>query len=75
MKTYKMLGGGSVTGKDAQEIIETIRSFSFNPGDSLDAFMEQTAEACKLYNGSIIRTMNYEILVKDLIVNNFLRGE
>ena len=72
MFTYKMLGGGSVSGNNSTEIVETIRSFSFNPMEKLQDFMNETSAACKLYNSKIIRASNPEIFVQDLLVNGFL---
>lgn len=72
MRIYKMLGGGIVSGHDSTELIQNIRHYSFNPGESIEEFMEKTAEACKVFSGKEIRTSSIEIFEQDLVVNGFL---
>lgn len=69
---YKMLGGGTIYAPTNLDLVINLRKNSFNPGESLEEFMEQTAKACKLQNTSIIRTDNIDVFVEDLIENNFL---
>jgi hypothetical protein len=72
MTTYNLLGEGIVTGNNAIEIVENLRNKSMLPLDSVKEFMAATAKACKDYNGSDIRTINYVCFVKDLKDNGFL---
>lgn len=72
MATYEMRGGGTVTGDNAREVIEAIRNSSFNPEGDTVAFIRALAERCEEYNGSIIRTGNYDDTLADLIESGFL---
>jgi hypothetical protein len=70
--TYELLGGGSIQGSTPTELIQDMRNGSFNGGDSLEAYIEETAAACKLQNRSIIRINSHKNFIDDLITNKFL---
>lgn len=54
MANYKMLGGGIITATTPNEFIEKLRALSFNPCESLEDFIEQTAKACLLQTGKYV---------------------
>ena len=72
MKTYEMRGGGTVSGDNAREVLDTIRNSSYNPETDLGAFIRELAERCKIYDGSTIRTTSDEDTLADLINSGFL---
>lgn len=71
-KTYQMLGGGTVTGSTPEEIVAAMRADSWDPGATVEDFMEATSLACRVYSKAIISTYNAEEFVTDLIFNEFL---
>ncbi|QLH54002.1 MAG: hypothetical protein CH6_2541 [Candidatus Kapaibacterium sp.] len=72
MKKYQLLGGGIIEGETPEEIIETLRRMSFNPGRVRQEFMDETAKACYVYSGAIINTDHPKNFVEDLIKYGFL---
>ena len=72
VKSYRLQDGDIISGKTDKAIIEDLRAGSFNKADSLAAYILETAAACQLQNGSIIRTDNYQDFISDLITNNFI---
>jgi hypothetical protein len=74
MKIYKTLGGGSVQGYTAKEIVEQLNAGSlFGYKEDLMEFMNKTAEACYLQKGVEIRTFNFDLFVTDLVKQGFLK--
>jgi len=71
-KSYRMLGGGTITGETPDEIVAALRASSRDPRATLADFMEETSRACRTYSGAIISTYNAEEFVADLIENEFL---
>jgi hypothetical protein len=72
-KIYQLKGGGSIKAASAQEAAEKLRSMSFNPCETLEDFIEETAKACYVQSSAEIRTSNVEDFVEDLIANRFMR--
>ena len=73
MKKYKMLGGGFITALTNAELVHILNSKSyFGYKDNPEEFMQLTAEACLLQNGSVIRFDTYDNFVADLIAKGFL---
>ncbi len=72
MATYEMRGGGIVVGDNARDVIEAIRTSSFNPESNTKAFIRALAERCEEYDGSIIRTESFDDVLTDLIKSGFL---
>ena len=70
--TYELLGGGSIQGSTPTELIQDMRSGSFNQGKNLEAYIKETAAACKLQNHSIVRINSHKNFIDDLITNKFL---
>lgn len=69
---YKLLGGGMVTASDFHELAELLWKQSHTLTSTLEEFMEQTAERCKLQTSAIISTYNVEEFITDLIDNGFI---
>ena len=72
MAKYEMRGGGTISGDNAQEVVEAIRASSFNPEVDTEAFVRALAERCKTYDGSTIRTDTFDNTVADLLKAGFL---
>ena len=72
MAKYEMRGGGTISGDNAQEVVEAIRSSSFNPEADTEVFVRALAERCKTYDGSTIRTDTFDNTVADLLKAGFL---
>lgn len=73
MKTYKMAGGYEITATSNEELVQKLNITSlFGFREDLQIFMEDTAGACKFYNGAEIRFDSIENFIEDLISNNFL---
>ena len=72
MAKYEMRGGGTISGDNAQEVVEAIRASSFNPESDTEAFVRALAERCKTYDGSTIRTDTFDNTVADLLKAGFL---
>ena len=69
---YTLLGGGQVSGDTSVDIVVDLRNQSFNPASTLQEFMDQTADACKLQNGAIISSASPTEFVIDMVENGFL---
>jgi len=74
-KNYQLKGGGSLRAASAQEAAEKLRAMSFNPCDTLEDFIEETAKACYVQSSAEIRTTSVEDFVEDLIANEFMVEE
>lgn len=72
MAKYEMRGGGTISGDNAREVVEAIRSSSFNPEADTEAFVRALAARCKTYDGSTIRTDTFDNTVADLLKAGFL---
>jgi len=72
-KIYQLKGGGSIKAASAQEAAEKLRAMSFNPCETLEDFIEETAKACYVQNSAEIRTTSVEDFVEDLIAKGFMR--
>jgi hypothetical protein len=73
MKTFMLLGGGTMTAENAGELVSKLNENSiFGSKESLQKFMDSTAKACKIYSGAVIRTKNYVLFVEDLKRHGFL---
>ncbi|MCX6145722.1 MAG: hypothetical protein NTW25_00505 [Candidatus Kapabacteria bacterium] len=72
MPKYKMLGGGIITANSPKEFVQKLREISFNPCESVEEFLEKTAEACNLQNGTLISFENESWFLVDLIKNSFV---
>lgn len=73
MKTYKILGGGTITADGNLDIIQKLNDSSiFGRRKDLSQFVKETAGACKMQTGAEIRTNSYEYFVEDLIKAGFL---
>jgi len=69
---YKLLGGGTVSASNSQELVEFLWKNSHMPTHTLEEFMDRTAANCKIQTGAIISTYNVEEFVIDLIDNEFI---
>lgn len=67
MKWVKVQSGESFTARDNLEIVERIRSESFNPGSSADQFMKEYAIRAVHYKNEDIRATDPDSFVEDLI--------
>ncbi|MCL5991548.1 MAG: hypothetical protein M1419_05540 [Bacteroidetes bacterium] len=73
MKTYNLLGGGTITAESNQEIVENLNLTSlFGRRKNLNEFMVETAKACQVQTGAEVRTNNINSFVEDLIKAGFL---
>ena len=69
---YKLLGGGTVSASNYQELAELLWKNSRTQTHTLEEFMEQTAARCMLQTGCIISTYNVDEFVTDLMFNGFV---
>ncbi|MGB1204418.1 MAG: hypothetical protein ACPG5B_02160 [Chitinophagales bacterium] len=72
LKSYRLQDGDTISGRTDKEVIEDLRYGSFNKASSLEAYIKETAHACKLQNGSIIRIDSHKHFISDLVTNNFI---
>lgn len=71
--TYEMLGGGKISGHTATELAHALRNSSFSPKDSLEEFLVDVAENCRIYRPeAYIRTDSHEHFIADLVTCRFL---
>ncbi len=76
MKTYKLLGGGTVFAMDDADLVEQLNHSSlFGYDEDVKVFMKNTAAACKFQNGAKIRYETIKEFVEDLIEYEFVKEE
>jgi hypothetical protein len=73
MKKYEMKGGGTIEAKNKKDLLNKLRMLSFNPGNSMEDYIKETAKACLMQNGAEIRTTNEHDFIEDLIQHEFLK--
>lgn len=73
MSNYKLNDGDTITAKTNKEFVQKLNESSlFGRRRSLDEFIKETAERCKVQTGSKVRTTNIDIFVKDLVKAGFV---
>ncbi len=72
-KHYSLWGGGTIRGDSPEALVRALRDSSYAPCATERAFMEETSERCRFYNGAIISTYDHENFVADLIHHGFLK--
>lgn len=71
--TYEMLGGGTISGSNPQELAEALRNSSYTPLGSLEEFVEDVAQRCRDYDHDArVRTSPLSAFIEDLIAHGFL---
>ena len=73
--SYEMLGGGMISGRTPQELVEALRESSFTPLGSLQEFLEDVAKRCEFYDHEAkVRPWPPEAFIADLLEWGFLQG-
>jgi len=74
MKTYQTLGGGSFSAESNEDIVKHLNMNSlFGYRKRLHDFIVDTAKACKIQTGAAIQTIDFDVFVKDLLKEGFLK--
>ncbi|MFN0201027.1 MAG: hypothetical protein ACKVTZ_05875 [Bacteroidia bacterium] len=69
---YKLLGGGEIEGTTPAELVQAMRSYSFNPMETVEAFMQSTSRACSVQSGDTIRHDTEANFISDLVEKGYL---
>lgn len=67
--------GMKIMAESSLDVIQQLRNSSFDPRESLEQFMESTAEAAMIQKGVVISTYDYDSFIVDLKHNGFLLEE
>lgn len=73
VRTYEMLGGGTISGSTPLELAVALRNSSYTPLGSLDEFITDVAKRCRTYDRSArVRTQPLAAFIDDLVKCGFL---
>ena len=72
---YEILGGGQIEASSSLELVEAMRlqDQAWVPSVSIEDYMEDMAQRCKIQNGTAVSTDSVDVFLIDLIAGGFLK--